>query len=52
LAISPDVHCQSVAGTRAADAAAIGQDRETQQAVRDGTYANCMAWKAAHRPRN
>lgn len=41
-------HCQSVARTRADDAAAAGQDSETQRMVREGTYANCVAWEVAH----
>jgi hypothetical protein len=43
-----NAHCQSVANTRADDVAAAGQDREIQQVVREGTYANCVAWQAAH----
>jgi hypothetical protein len=41
-------HCLSVAKQRADDAAANGLDSATQQVVRDGTYANCMQWQAAH----
>jgi len=37
-----------VARQRAEDAAASGLDRETQDIVRSGTYANCRAWEAAH----
>jgi len=43
-----NAHCQSVANTRADDVAAAGQDREIQRVVREGTYANCVAWQAAH----
>ena len=43
-----NAHCQSVANTRADDVAAAGQDREIQQVVREGTYANCVTWQAAH----
>lgn len=43
-----NAHCQSIANTRADDAAAAGQDHEIQQVVREGTYANCVAWQAAH----
>lgn len=43
-----NAHCTSVAQIRADDAAAAGQDREIQQVVRDGTYANCVTWQAAH----
>lgn len=46
---SPSAHCQFVARTRAEDAAGSGQDSETQRMVREGTYANCVAWEAAHR---
>jgi hypothetical protein len=44
----PNAHCTSVAQVRADDAAAAGQDREIQRVVRDGTYANCVTWQAAH----
>jgi hypothetical protein len=45
---APNTHCLLVAKQRADDAAANGLDSATQQVVRDGTYANCMAWQAAH----
>jgi len=45
---SPDMHCQAVARQHAEDAAASGLDEETQEIVRRGTYANCMAWDVAH----
>jgi hypothetical protein len=45
---APDAHCKAVARQRADDAAASGLDRETQEIVRHGTYANCLAWDAAH----
>ncbi|HTT84324.1 MAG TPA: hypothetical protein VMF67_12660 [Rhizomicrobium sp.] len=38
----------AVAKQRAEDTAASGMDRDTQKIVRDGTYANCMAWQSAH----
>lgn len=44
----PDAHCDAVAKQRADDAAASGLDRDTQEVVRRGTYANCLAWDAAH----
>jgi len=47
-----DSHCHSVAKARADDAAANGLDADTQRIVRDGTYANCMAWAASHGWRN
>jgi hypothetical protein len=43
-----NAHCQSVANIRADDVAAAGQDHDIQQVVREGTYANCVAWQAAH----
>jgi hypothetical protein len=44
----PDAHCDSVAKTRAGDAAASGVGRELQKIIRQGTYANCLAWDTAH----
>ena len=40
--------CKAVARQRAEDAAAGGLDRETQDIVRSGTYANCRAWRVGH----
>jgi hypothetical protein len=45
---SADGHCTAVAKQRAADAGAAGLDEDTQAIVRKGTYADCMAWTAAH----
>ncbi|HEX9159588.1 MAG TPA: hypothetical protein VF835_05115 [Rhizomicrobium sp.] len=45
---APDAHCEAVARQRADDAAANGLDRETQEVVRQGTYANCLAWDSQH----
>jgi hypothetical protein len=41
--------CNTVAAARAADAAANGYGDDLQQVVHDKTYADCMAWNAAHR---
>ncbi len=41
--------CNAVAAARAADAAANGYGEDLQQVVHDKTYADCMAWNAAHR---
>ena len=43
-----NAHCEAVAKQRAEDAAASGLDPETQETVRSGTYANCLAWDVAH----
>jgi hypothetical protein len=40
--------CRAVATARADDAAANGYDDDLQQVVHDKTYADCMAWNAAH----
>jgi hypothetical protein len=45
---TPDTHCESVAKQRAEDAGASGLDRETQEIVRRGAYADCLAWDEAH----
>lgn len=50
LAPSPEAHCEAVARQRAADAAADGLDRETQEIVHSGAYADCIAWARAHPP--
>ena len=49
-ATSPDAHCEGVARQRADDAAAGGLDRDTQEIVRKGAYADCIAWSRAHAP--
>jgi phospholipid-binding lipoprotein MlaA len=42
-------YCSSVAQARASDAAASGYEADTQQAVHDGVYKDCVNWHAAHR---
>jgi hypothetical protein len=43
-----NARCEAVARQRTEDAAASGLDRETQEIVRRGAYADCAAWDAAH----
>ncbi|HEX3430663.1 MAG TPA: hypothetical protein VHT03_07235 [Rhizomicrobium sp.] len=43
-----DAHCTAIARQRAEDTAAAGLDRETQEIVRRGAYADCLAWSTAH----
>lgn len=45
---APDARCEAVARQRAADAAANGLDRETQEIVRHGAFADCLAWDTTH----
>ncbi|MGD0192971.1 MAG: hypothetical protein ABSD74_19710 [Rhizomicrobium sp.] len=48
-AASPgNAHCEDVAKSRAEDAAANGYDDDMQNAVHDGTYADCITWHNAH----
>jgi hypothetical protein len=47
--IAPDVHCTSLAKQRAIDSAYEGEDPDTQRAVYDRSYSDCMAWEAKHR---
>jgi hypothetical protein len=42
-------HCKNLARLRAGDVAFQGEDPDTQKAVYDGTYRDCVAWDAAHR---
>ena len=42
-------HCKTLAKLRAGDAAFQGEDPDTQRAVYDSTYRDCVAWDAAHR---
>jgi hypothetical protein len=44
-----NAHCKNLAKLRASDAAFQGEDPDTQKAVYNGTYRNCVAWDAAHR---
>jgi hypothetical protein len=41
-------HCQKIARQRATDAAYAGEDEETQEAVYNRSYADCMAWDSKH----
>jgi len=47
--VAPDVHCTSLAKQRAIDSAYEGEDPDTQRAVFDRSYSDCMAWEARHR---
>jgi hypothetical protein len=47
--IAPDVHCTSLAKQRAVDSAYEGEDPDTQRAVFDRSYSDCMTWEAKHR---
>jgi hypothetical protein len=44
----PNIHCTSVAKQRAVDSAYEGEDPDTQRAVYDRTYSDCVAWDARH----
>ena len=44
-----DAHCKYLGKLRAGDAAFQGEDPDTQEAVYNGTYRDCIAWDAAHR---
>jgi len=48
-AVAPDVHCTTLAKQRAIDSAYEGEDPDTQRAVFDRSYSDCMAWEAKHR---
>ena len=43
-----DAHCRGVAAQRAQDGALNGLDEDTQHAVYNGTYSDCMAWGSRH----
>jgi hypothetical protein len=45
----PDPHCTNLAKQRAIDAAYEGEDPDTQRAVYDRSYSDCMVWDAKHR---
>ena len=47
--VPPDVHCTTLAKQRAVDSAYEGEDPDTQRAVFDRSYSDCMAWDAKHR---
>lgn len=50
VSVQSNTHCTSLAKMRAGDAAAEGEDFDTQEAVYKRVYADCVAWDAAHRP--
>lgn len=41
-------HCWALAKQRAVDAAYQGEDGDTQEAVHERTYAECVAWDLRH----
>lgn len=41
-------HCRKIAKQRAGDAAYGGEDPDTQEAVYNRTYADCVAWDSKH----
>jgi hypothetical protein len=43
-----DAHCKDVAAARAHDGDLNGLDDDTQRAVYNGTYTDCMTWAATH----
>jgi len=43
-----DTYCASLAKSRTEDAAINGYDDDTQRAVHDGTYKDCVAWQTTH----
>jgi hypothetical protein len=45
----PDPHCSNLAKQRAVDSAYEGEDPDTQRAVYDRSYSECLAWDAKHR---
>ncbi|HTT97979.1 MAG TPA: hypothetical protein VMF58_08005 [Rhizomicrobium sp.] len=45
---SSSAHCTTLAKQRAVDAAYEGEDPDTQEAVHDRTYADCIAWDLKH----
>ncbi len=44
-----DPHCSKLAKQRAGDASFAGEDTETQRAVYDKTYADCLDWDSKHK---
>jgi hypothetical protein len=46
--LPPNAHCMTLAKQRAQDAAFQGEDSDTQEAVHDRTYAECVAWDLKH----
>lgn len=47
-AVSPSAHCTTLAKQRAQDAAFQGEDSDTQEAVYNRTYSDCVAWDLKH----
>ena len=47
--VAVSAHCSTLAKLRAGDAAFQGEDPDTQHAVYDRTYADCLAWDSQHR---
>ncbi len=45
---SPSAHCTALAKQRAIDAAFQGEDPDTQEAVYNRTYSDCVAWDLKH----
>jgi hypothetical protein len=43
-----DAHCRGVAQQRMSDGAINGLDEDTQRAVYNGTYTDCMTWASTH----
>jgi len=46
--LPPNAHCMALAKQRAIDAAYQGEDPDTQEAVHDRTYTECVAWDLKH----
>jgi hypothetical protein len=44
----PNMHCTNLAKQRAIDSAYEGEDPDTQRAVYDKTYSDCLAWDTRH----
>jgi outer membrane lipoprotein SlyB len=47
-ATAPNVHCTNLAKQRAVDSSYEGEDPDTQRAVYDKTYSDCIAWDTRH----
>ena len=43
-----DTHCKDLAQQRMEDSGYSGLDEETQRAVYNGTYTQCVTWEQAH----
>jgi outer membrane lipoprotein SlyB len=44
----PNMHCTNLAKQRAIDSAYAGEDPDTQRAVYERTYSDCIAWDNRH----